>query len=131
MVTCDKILELPHLVFDFDGQEIVLNGENYIGEEEWLFCFRGPYCSPLIRSGLRDDNTIVLGPPFLKIYSVFDWDERTVLCKSRTRSQCRHLLTSALSRNWQTSLLWEDLAVLPDVIPSFKTSPGFQSKAGR
>ena len=85
VVSCDKISELPHLVFDFGGQEIALNGEDYIGEAEWLFCFRGPYCSPLIGSSLRDDNTIVLGPSFLKkVYSVFNWDERTVLCKSRT-----------------------------------------------
>ena len=124
VVPCDKISELPHLIFDFGGQEIVLNGEDYIGEAEWQFCFRGPYYSP-ISSGLRDDNAIVMGPPFFKIYFVFDWDERTVLCKSRTRSQCRHLLTNALSRNGQTSLLWEDLAVLPDVIPSFKTPLAF------
>jgi saccharopepsin len=85
VVPCDKISELPHLVFDFDGQEIVLNGEDYIGEAEWPFCFRGPYCSPLIGYNPRDNDTIVLGPPFLKkVYSVFDWDDRTVSCKSRT-----------------------------------------------
>jgi Eukaryotic aspartyl protease len=129
VVSCDKISELPHLVFDFGGQEIALNGEDYIGEAEWLFCFRGPYCSPLIGSSLRDDNRIVLGPSLLKkAYSVFNWDERIVLCKSRTRSQCRHLLTDALSCNWQTSLLWEDSAVLPDVIPSFKPPLAFSPK---
>jgi hypothetical protein len=84
VVSCDKISELTHLVFDFGCQEIVLNGEDYIGEAEWLFCFRGPYCSPLIGSSLRDDNTIVLGPSFLKkAYSVFNWDERTVLCNTK------------------------------------------------
>ena len=31
-VPCGKISELPHLVFDFDGQENVLNSEDYIGK---------------------------------------------------------------------------------------------------
>ena len=114
MVPCDKISELPHPVFDFDGQEVVQNGEDYIGEVEWLFCSRGPYCSPLIGYSPGGDNMTVLGPPFLKkVYSVFDWDDRAVSRKSQTQSQCRHLLTGTLSRNGQTSLFWEDLAILP------------------
>lgn len=85
-VPCDRISELPDLVFDFAGQEIVLTGPEYIVETNELLCFSGPFCEPLI-VGLDENNfnplfgngTVFLGSNFLKnVYSVFDWDERAV-----------------------------------------------------
>jgi hypothetical protein len=115
-VPCDKISELPDIVFDFDGQEIVLQGEDYVGKAFWPLCFGGPYCTPLIGdiSALRgqvDDGTIVLGAQFLKkVYSVFDWDDRTVSCKSCPKSCYAHLLTLFLfSFSGQASLFGKDL----------------------
>jgi hypothetical protein len=98
-VPCDKISELPDIVFDFGGQKIVLEGEDYVGKAFWPLCFGGPYCTPLIADigalrGTVDDGTIVLGAQFLKkVYSVFDWDDRTVSCKSWAKHRYTHLLT--------------------------------------
>ena len=114
-VPCDKISELPDLVFDFGSQEIVLKGEDYVGKAYWPLCFGGPYCTPLIGDirALQPavaEGTIVLGGQFLKkVYSVFDWDDRSVSCKSWTSNQYFHKLTGALSCNGQASLLGKDL----------------------
>ena len=84
-VPCDRRADLPELVFDFAGQEIVLTGEDYTVESDWPLCFGGPYCVPMINPGppsLLGDNTIMLGTDFLKnVYAVFDWDERSVSCE--------------------------------------------------
>ena len=92
-VPCDEVSELPDLVLNFGNQEIVLKGEDYIGKAFWPLCFGGPYCTPMIGDngalpGGVDDGTILLGAAFLKkVYSVFDWDDRTVSCKSWTWNQ--------------------------------------------
>jgi saccharopepsin len=111
---CDKISELPDLVLNFGNQEIVLKGEDYVGKSSLPQCSGGPYCMPLIGDigtlNGKEDGPIVLGSRFLKkVYSVFDWDDRTVSCKSWAYNWYDHLLTGTFSCTGQTSILWTDL----------------------
>jgi hypothetical protein len=118
-VPCDKVLELPDHFLDFAGQEIVLKGEDYVIKSYSPFCDPGgPYCLPMFGDidalhGVIGDDTIVLGSQFLKkVYSVFDWDDRTVSCKFLTDDWFDYLLTDASSCCGQASLLWKGLAAL-------------------
>ena len=65
-VPCDKLSELPDLILDFAGHEIVLKAEDYVVKSYLPFCDRGPYCTPMFSDigalhGEMGDNTIVLG----------------------------------------------------------------------
>lgn len=118
-VPCDKVSELPDLFLDFAGQEIVLKGEDYVIKSYWPFCDPGgPYCMPMFGDidalrGVMGNDTIVLGSQFLKkVYSVFDWDDRTVSCKFLADYWFYYLLTDVSSCCGQASLFWKDLAAL-------------------
>jgi hypothetical protein len=41
-VPCDKLSELPDLILDFAGHEIVLKAEDYVVKSYWPFCDRDP-----------------------------------------------------------------------------------------
>ena len=90
VVDCNSISELPDLTIGFTGQKITLTGEDYISRitspegfcpdpvEECVLMIETLPPIPNI-----PNDTIVLGSTFLKkIYGIFDWDKRTISCRS-------------------------------------------------
>lgn len=89
-VPCGKVQDMPDLVLDFDGQTIAIKPEFYIQDASGFpFCPGRPICMPFILGFDSEslpwigNDTIILGDAFLKsVYSVYDWDEKTISCKS-------------------------------------------------
>ena len=66
------------------GHNVTLKGEDYVQKVEVPGYCRGPReeCVVMIDSLMDDENTIVLGMPFLKkMMGIFNWDEKTVSCE--------------------------------------------------
>lgn len=90
IVDCDAVSSLPHITIGLRGQEVVLKGEDYTMRYEddnprfcqhpvkecWLLIEEAPNRADWPR------DLIILGTAFLKnVYTVFDWDRRSVSCE--------------------------------------------------
>jgi saccharopepsin len=84
VVDCDDLASLPDITIGLKGHNVTLKGEDYVQKVEVPGYCRGPReeCVVMIDSLMDDENTIVLGMPFLKkMMGVFNWDEKTVSCE--------------------------------------------------
>lgn len=93
VVNCDRLHELPELIIEFGNQNITMHGADYIlrhvlspeerareGCEDTLeVCVHGIAEMP---TDGEDGGLMTLGMGFMKkMYTVFDWDEKTVSCE--------------------------------------------------
>ena len=90
VVDCNIVPSLPELIIEMNGQNITLNGEDYVKEytpPEWLCHDAKSECMVTVADLPPWDDTfppdmIVLGTAFLaNVYGVFNWDERSVFCE--------------------------------------------------
>ena len=86
-VPCDRLDELPHVTFNLGGHNVTITGEDYTVKTDitWPFCHYSVRCELLIgpdHSKSLERKTILLGSAFLRgIYSVYDFDARSVHCR--------------------------------------------------
>ena len=90
VISCEDVSSLPTLTLQLGGHEYELSGEDYVMRFLAPECVDfGVQCLPAIDSipewGLPDGlpkNFIIIGSSFLrKVYSVFDWDQKTIGCE--------------------------------------------------
>ena len=91
VVPCNELHKLPHLTFNLGGHNVTITGEDYAVKTDirWPFCKYSVRCELVIGPGSKDylePKTIELGSAFLRgLYSVFDYDARSIHCKSFPR----------------------------------------------
>jgi hypothetical protein len=90
VVDCDNLDKLPVMPIGIGDQKIEITPRDYMTKAPMPWCWDPDFveCVPMIESKLDsfpggvEDKRILLGSSFWeRVYSVFDWDEKTVSWK--------------------------------------------------